>query len=225
LVSPEALLAVLMDYSVTHISLYIGCAENLCHKMLQRYAEVGQVEVPVPPYRGFHVRPATLISKLVLHYGSHVRMQMDEEVYDAGSALELFRANEKINAQKRRRLAAEIVRLKVVPEWATGKDVKAVVREAVLTLVEQSKLILYEQPLQLPDGPARKQGTTLEKVIDEVAQLLALGKVDVDTELTATFIGDKRVLADIRLLAESGYGEDSFGNNIQLPDKLAYLRR
>jgi len=33
------------------------------------------------------------------------------------------------------------------------------------------------------------------------------------------------VLADIKLLAESGYGEDKLGNNIPLPEKLAYLRQ
>jgi len=227
LLSPYDLLRVLMNYSVTYISLYIDCAENLCREMLKRYAEIGQVEVQVPPYRGFHVRPATLISKLVLHYGSEVRMQLDDELYDASSPLELFRANEKINAQKRKFLATEIVRLKLVPGWATGKDFKTIVRDAVLMLAENSKLIMYEQPLQLPDEPAQKEkeGTLLQKVSDEAAQLLTLGKIDIDPDLTVTFIGDKRVLADIQLLAESGYGEDSFGNNTPLPDKLAYLRR
>ncbi len=224
LVRPDDLIKVLMNYSITYICLYIDCAENLCREMLKRYAEVGRIEVHVPPYRGFHVRPATLISKLVLHYGSEVRMQLDDEFYDARSPLELFRANEKINAQKRKFLATEIVRLRLVPQWATGKELKTVIRDAVLMLAEKSKLILYEQPLQIPDEPARKEGTLLEKVIDEVAQLFALGKIDIDTDLTVTFIGDKRVLADIKLLADFGYGEDKFGNNVPLPEKLAYLR-
>ena len=225
LVKADELLAVLMNYSVTSISLYIDCAEYLCQRMLKRYAEVGRVEVSVPPYRGFHVRPSTLISKLVLHYGSEVRMQMDEENYDACSPLELFRANEKINAQKRRWLASEIVRLKLVQEQAGRSDISAVVRGVVLTLAGQGKLILYEQPLQLPDEPTGKEGTLLEKLTDEMARLLAMGKIDVDANLTATFIGDKRVLADVKLLAESGYGEDNFGNNVPLPEKLGYLRR
>lgn len=224
-VEAEALLDVLMKYSISHISIYIDCAVHLCHDMLKRYAEVGKTEVPVPPYRGFHVRPSTLISKLVLHYGSKVQMELDEETYDASSPLELFRANEKINFQKRKHLAAEIVRLKLVPEWAHGKDTKTIIRDVLMSLAEQSKLILYEQPLQLPDKSARQEGTLLQKVTDEVAQLLVLGKIDITTNLTATFIGDKRVLADIKLLAESGYGEDSFGNNIPLPEKLSYLRR
>ncbi len=225
LVKGDTLLEVLMLYSVTHINLYIGCAENLCHEMLKRYAEVGEIEVPVPPYRGFHVRPSTLIAKLVLHYGSKVQMNISNEVYDASSPLELFRANEKINAQKRRWLAAEIVRLKLAAEENSHDDIQTFTRSVVLKLAESSKLILYEQPLQLPEDPARKEGLLVEKVIDEMARLLAIGKIDVDVKLKTRFVGDKRVLEDIRLLAESGYGEDNFGNNVPLPDKLSYLRR
>lgn len=225
LVKADALLNVLMKYSITHINLYIGRAEQLCREMLKRYAEIGQIEVDVPPYRGFHVRPSTLISKLALHYGSELQMELDDEVYDASSPLELFRANEKINAKKRRWLAAEIVRLGLVQQGWGQKDTKTVVREVVLALAGDSKLILYEQPLKLPDQPAQKEGNLLERVVDEMARLLAMGKVDVDARLTAKFIGDKRVLAAIELLAESGYGEDKFGNNVALPEELAYLRR
>jgi hypothetical protein len=225
IVNAKELLDVLMRYSITHINLYISCAEHLCHEMLKRYAEVGEIEVAVPPYRGFHVRPSTLIAKLALHYGSSIQLELDDEVYDASSPLGLFRANEKINAQKRRWLAAEVVRLKLLQEQNHQSDFNAIVREVVLTLAGQSKLILYEQPLQLPEEPARMEGTLLEKIVDEMARLLAMGKIDVDTKMTTKFIGDKRVLADIQLLAESGYGEDKFGNNIPLPEKLTYLRR
>lgn len=225
LVEADALLNVLMKYSITHINLYIGRAEQLCHEMLKRYAEIGQIEVDVPPYRGFHVRPSTLISKLALHYGSELQMELDDEVYDASSPLELFRANEKINAKKRRWLVGEIVRLGLVQQGWGQRDTKTVVREVVLALAGRSKLILYEQPLKLPEQPAQKEGNLLERVVDEMARLLAMGKIDVDARLTAKFIGDKRVLAAIELLAKSGYGEDKFGNNVALPERLAYLRR
>lgn len=226
LVEAEALLDVLMKYAVTHINLYITCAENLCHEMLKRYAEVGWIEVPVPPYRGFHVRPSTLISKLVRHYGSEIQMELDGKVYDASSPLELFRANEQINAQKRRWLAAEIVRQSLVQEVnGRGKNIDDVVRHIVLKLAENSQLLLYEQPLQLPEAPADQEGTFLERVVDVMARLLAMGKIDAESNLEAKFIGDKRVLCDIRLLANSGYGEDNFGNNIPLPERLSYLRR
>ncbi|MBN2592738.1 MAG: hypothetical protein JXA81_04455, partial [Sedimentisphaerales bacterium] len=64
-----------------------------------------------------------------------------------------------------------------------------------------------------------------QRVTDEMARLLAMGKIDIETDLNAKFIGDKRVLADIQLLADCGYGEDKFGNNIPLPEGLKYLKR
>jgi hypothetical protein len=225
LVDPDALLTMLMNYSVRFVSLYLGCAQRLCHAMLKRYIDVGRIELPVPRYRGFHVRPSTLISRLVLHYGSEVSMELEDEKYDAGSPLELFRANEKMNAQKRRWLASEIVRLGLVPKELTNSDITAIIRSVVITLAERSRLVIYEQPLHLPEGLTRKDGTLLEQVIDEIAQLLAIGKIDVDADLKVTFIGDKRVLEDIKLLSEYGYGEDKFGNNVTLPEKLEYLRR
>ena len=224
LVTREELLAILMNYSVAYISCYITRTERLCKDMLKRYIEVGRIEVPIPPYRGFHVRPATLISKLVLHYGSEVRMELEGESYDAASPLELFRANEKINAHKRRRLSAEIASLELICEDSGNKSITDSVQGIIKALAKQNKLIIYEQPLQLPQNLQLKEGTLLEQTIDEIARLLAIGKIDINVNLKAKFIGDKRVLADIELLAESGYGEDNFGNNISLPKELAYLR-
>jgi hypothetical protein len=225
IVNSERLLSALMEYSVTHISLYIDRAVHLCQEMLKRYAEVGQIELPIPQYRGFHVRPSTLIAKLVQHYGSEVRMQMNDEVYDARLPFDLFRANEKINAQKRFWLKKEIADLKIIEEQNKQQDIEAIVVGIVLTLAGRAKIIMYEQPLVLPPERAKVDGTLTEKIISEVTQLLTLGKIDVDIRITAVFTGDKRVLHDINLLAESGYGEDKFGNNVPLPDKLAYLRQ
>lgn len=224
-VERDELLSALMGYSITFIDQYIGSAVSLCQEMLQRYAEVGQIEVAIPRYRGFHVRPSTLVAKLVLHYGSKVQMHLADDVYDAAAPLDLFRANEKINAQKRRWLAQEIVRLDLVPENLESTDLISVVRSIALDLAAKGKLILYEQPLQLPDRLCPTEGTLIEKVTNETGRLLAMGKIDIGTDITAHFVGDKRVLADIKLLAECGYGEDRFGNNVALPDKLGYLRR
>jgi hypothetical protein len=225
LVEKDALLGILMKYSLSFVSMYVGCAQHLSQEMLKRYSEISTIEVPVPVYRGFHVRPATLISKLVLHYGCDVKMEIDKEYYDAASSLELFRANEKINAKKRRWLAKQIINADLVPQQSAQTDISEGVRSVVLTLAEQGKLILYEQPLEVPQTIGRGEGTLLEKVKYGIAQLLAIGKIDIATDIKARFIGDKRVLADIKLLVDNGYGEDSFGNNITLPHKLEYLRR
>ncbi len=227
-VDSAALQDILIGFSLTYSNLYLDCGQRLCQEMLKRYAEVGQIEVPAPHYRGFHVRPATLVARIVLHYGSTVRMELEGDTYDASSPLDLFRANEKINARKRRWLAAEIARLPL-REDAIGQDqIKAAVLDRVLKLAEDGKLIIYEQPLQLSTELtelSRQEKSLLERVNAEIARLLAIGQIDISTGLTIKFTGDKRVLADIALLAENGYGEDSFGNNIPLPKTLSYLRR
>ena len=95
----------------------------------------------------------------------------------------------------------------------------------VFKLAEQKKLIIYEQPLKLSEKLEENTGELLELVSREISQLQATEQIDINIELTTTFIGDKRVLADIALLAKFGYGEDRFGNNVALPKGLAYLRR
>ena len=225
LVKDDELLAILMNYSITYISLFIDRAVHLCQEKLKRYAEVIRMELPVPQYRGFHVRPSALVARIVRHYGSEVGMHIDKEVYNARLPFDFFRANEKINAQKRRWLKEEIVRLNLIHEGTGVVDLDSIVLGIVLTMAGRGKLIMYEQPLILSEEPARKQGTLFEKVVDEMARLLAMGKIDVESHITAIFEGDKRVLDDIKLLAESGYGEDKFGNNVPLPEKLKYLRR
>ncbi len=225
LVEPETLLQIMLNYSIHFVVQYLTCAEKLCRDMLKRYTEIETIEVPVPPYRGFHVRPSTLVSKLVLHYGSDVTMELDGEEYDAKSPLELFRANEKINAQKRKALAAEILRLNLLPESTAEQDIRKVIRSILIALSEKGNLIVYEQPLQIENPPVRAGASLLEQVNDEIARLQVTGKIDIVTDTRVRFTGDKRVLEDIQLLAENGYGEDRTGSNIPLPEGLHYLRK
>ncbi len=225
LVDPERLLETLIHYCIHFVSRFLDCAELLCQNMLKRYTEITQIEVPVPPYRGFHVRPSTLISKLVLHYGSEVKMKLEGDTYEASSPLELFRANEKINAHKRRSLAQEIINLELTSSKTDEANSHKVIRNVIMTLAERGKVIIYEQPLKIEEKPFQPEANLLEQVTDEIAKLLVTGKIDIGTDILAVFVGDKRVLEDIKLLADNGYGEDNFGNNIPLPDRLQYLRQ
>lgn len=223
-VSTKMLLAMLMDYAMTYAGQYLDHGQRLCQVMLKRYAEVGMAEVPVPSYRGFHVRPATLVAKIVQHYGSDITLELDGQSYDAGSPMAIFRANETINARKRRWLAAEIAQIPLPKGDLNERQIRAAVLDIILTLAQQGKLVLYQQPLELADDFSH-EGILLEKATAEIARLQATGQIDIRTDLTIRFTGDRRVLDDLELLARHGYGEDSFGNNTTLPKELAYLRR
>ena len=111
IVNAVRLLAVLMRFSLAFASRYILVTRSLCHEMLKAYAIQGRIDVPVPRYRGFHVRPSTLVARIVGHYGSEVTMELEGESYNAGVTLDLFRANERINARKKRRLGEEVHRV------------------------------------------------------------------------------------------------------------------
>lgn len=225
-VDAEATLATLFGYAMAFSSDYLAAGQRRSQDILRRYAEPGRLEVPVPCYRGFHVRPSNLVARIVAHYGSEVRMDLDGKQFDAGSPLDLFRANEAINARKRRWLAAEIAR--VHPDRAGALDAAAI-EAAVLAIVHrlagEGRIVLYRQPLQLSDQIGQREGGVLENTVAEIASLQATGQIDIRTDLTVTFIGDKRVLADVDTLARHGYGEDAFGNNVLLPRELCYLRR
>ncbi len=223
-IAPDALLNMLMSYSIAYAGIFLSHGRRFCHTLLKRYAEIGRIEAPVPSYRGFHVRPATLIAKIVQHYGSEVIMQMGGQSYDASSPMDIFRANEKINAQKRRWLVSEIGGFALPTGKLDDGQIRGVVVDVVFKLAEQGKLIIYQQPLQLSEEFSQ-DGILLENVTAELARLQATGQIDIKTDLNITFTGDKRVLSDLKLLAKSGYGEDCFGNNITLPRELAYLRR
>ena len=221
----EDIVCFIRTYSVRYALLYLKAGRDLCQRMLKQYAEIGMVSVPVPRYRGFHVRPSTLVSKIVLHYGSPVLMKLDGETYDASSPLELFRANEKINARKRHWLAAETSALLSQFDSKIEHDVMREVRRIAMTLAEHSKVIIYEYPLPSSSPLEKEEPPGANFIIDELIRLQSMGKIDIDTRLEVTFQGDKRVLNDIQLLAREGYGEDHFGNNVALPPELSYLRR
>lgn len=225
MVRPVSLLSFLIDYCIEYIKLYIESAKKLCHDMLKRYAEIGEICVPVPRYRGFHVRPSTLIALIANHYGSSLEMYLNDQKYNAAIPLDLFRANELINAEKRKGLSLEILKVDTIKNFTLGDDIRTVVHDVLLKLADSGKLVIYEQPLDISDCECRSDLTVIEQVRSEVARLLAIGKIDIVTDLKVKFCGDKRVLEDIKLLAHFGYGEDNFGNNVPLPPRLGYLRK
>ncbi len=223
----EKTLDIIITFFIRYINQYFTAAKDLCRTIIKQYAEVGEISLPIPIYRGFHVRPSTLVAKIVLHYGSDVIMKIGDEEYDASSPLELFRVNEKINAEKRNyinRLIDSRVMLGELTTSNIGQWAKKI-QMVMLDLMDSHKIILYENNLSL-EGNTPQQGETPRDFFKRLLSIfLASGKIDIHSDMKVTFIGDKRVLNDLKILAENGYGEDKYGNNIMLPAKLPYLKR
>jgi hypothetical protein len=223
----DELLSIVFDYLFTYARDYMDSAVHLCRSMILSYSEKKRIEVPIPNYRGFHVRPSTLISKIVAHYGSEVSMYLDGEQYNAASPLDLFRANEAINAMKRRYIA-DLLSKRPELQHPVPKEEEERKKELQILFLEMMKadqLMVYELNIPIDEVSPVGDETVAEFASRCIKHFQSLAKVDVNSNLTVTFEGDNRSLNDLRILAENGYGEDRFGNNIVLTEELAYLRR
>lgn len=226
-ITGEQLRNLVFGYPLSFARSYLESAVQLSQSMIQAYSVQTEITVPIPGYRGFHVRPSTLVARIVLHYGSRVRMVLDGQEYDAAAPLELFRANEAINRTKRRWIAAM---LSSRPELQVPipADFENLIRELQLIfvrLMNSGQIVMYDQDLSFDELQLESESTMADLVARSVRHFMSIAKVDVQSDLMVTFVGDSRALDDIRILAEHGYGEDRMGNNVVLPDVLSYLSR
>ena len=228
-IDERSLLGYLMKYFIAFPEQYILVSQELCKEILKHYAEMGEIQVPIPNYRGFHVRPSTLIAKIVVHYGSDVTMTLGNNEYNAAMPLELFRANEEINHVKRQSVAEHLVKHKLIAQDINALYdtplMKKILRIVFLDLLEKQRIMIYDNNFSFEDLTPLENETLGEFAKRGIALYLAMGKIDIVSDAKVIFRGDKRVLEDIEILAENGYGEDKFGNNIVLPPALSYLRR
>ena len=226
-IGEKEILRMIIDYILAFSARFFEAARELCRDIIHAYAEEGSITVPVPQYRGFHVRPSTLVAKIVNHYGSDVILRMGDQEFSAGSPLELFRVNEAINADKRKTLAAIVCELAATMGSIPRDEgvMKKALRRLMLKLLENHQIVLYETDFSFEDLAYLDNETLAEFATRGIAHFLAMGRIDIRTGMTVEFSGDRRVLSDLKLLAENGYGEDNYGNNIMLPAELGYLRR
>ena len=228
-ISNQKLLEIIIGYFVSFANKYLVETQKLCRDILKSYAVMGEITVPIPSYRGFHVRPSTLIAKIIIHYGSEVQMILGDSVYNAALPLELFRANEELNRRKRNAVASYIINNELIREnmgrQLDEEEMKDILRDVFLDLLENQKIMIYDSDFSFSDITPYETESLPEFIKRTIALYLAMGKIDIISNDTVKFRGDKRVLEDIKILAENGYGEDKFGNNIVLPKELSYLKR
>jgi hypothetical protein len=217
--------SLMLQYSFVYTEFFFKNGLVIARKILHRYINVVTIEIPIPHYRGFHVRPSTLLSQIVRHYGSEVSMEIEGETYDAGSPLELFRANEAINRVKRQRVSKKVVDFIDNMKNKTG-DLYTDFRHIVLSLAEKGAVIIYEAlDLDKENLNAKSHITLEDYVMEGIARLMSMAKIDICVSLKARITGDERTLSDMAVFAQQGYGEDRYGHNIPLPSALPYLHR
>jgi len=224
-----SILDVMGNYALFYCTKFLQKGKQLSEDTVMDYSQITAKPIPIPIYRGFHVRPSTYIAKIARHYGADMRMHLGDEVYDASCVFDLFRANEKINMEKRHLVAQKLLHAQHLTAISRA-ELHQVIRRELHYLIDQRVIVRHREisPEDLKASDlTSKDMLTPEEVrgcMNEVmTRLLALGKIDIIMPLLVTFIGDKRAIHDIDILARTGYGEDPQGNNIPLPADLSYL--
>ncbi|MBD3305876.1 hypothetical protein GF339_05785 [candidate division KSB3 bacterium] len=222
------ILDVMGNYALFYCTKFLQKGKQLSEEAVMDYAQITSKRIPIPIYRGFHVRPSTYIAKIARHYGAEIQMHLEDEVYDASCVFDLFRANEKINMEKRRLIAKKLLSAQHITPTASNA-LSQVMRRELKYLIDEKLLIVHQEilPEDLNIADVEKDLLTAEEVRSLInaliTRLLALGKIDITMPLAVTFVGDRRPLRDIEVLAKSGYGEDEKGNNVPLPEEISYL--
>jgi len=223
----EMLLKILFEYALKFSESYLIAFHDLSQDILREYTEESWVRLPIPNYRGFHIRPSTLVSRIVVHYGSQVFIEFEGRRFDASKPLEIFRINEKINSLKRRNIASKISELDYFSDASpvNERNYRQLLQKVFFRLLEEKSIVMYESNFSFDDMKFDHGESLLEISRKAVSRYLALGRIDITNDMTVVFHGDKRALNDLKILADCGYGEDNYGNNTLLPRELAYLQR
>lgn len=223
------MLEIFFEYFIAYAEKHLRETQKLCRLLIKSYAVQGSIKVPIPNYRGFHVRPSRLIARIVAHYGSEVKMILGEGEYNAADPLELIRANEEINRRKRNSALRYIMENNIVDDRSCSscdaKTFQNILRTIFFELLKTNKILMYQTDFLFEDVKCNKEDTLAEHVKRIITRYMAEGKLDIMSDEVVSFLGDMRVLEDIKTLANHGYGEDALGHNIPLPSTLEYLRR
>jgi len=104
--------------------------------------------------------------------------------------------------------------------------------EGTVELNIPQKMGFHLRPATLTAKVVNFYGSKVQMIVGsdkfDAASVLSItwagGKIAREEIKKVTFVGDKRALKDLEILASVNYGEDSMGKDLPLPKELSYLR-
>lgn len=219
---------IILKYLAKYIGLFLTEARAVCSTLLRKYCVNKTVEVKVPPYIGFHVRPSSLIAAIVLHYGCDVKMRLGDVEYDAGSYPNIAMANGFLDQKKR---AFLIEKLKDMDFSNLEKQVAAgifspqdAIRQAIIKLANLGLLRIYSDTLNIDTIPKDATTDFKETLFNDIIFLIRNDRqLGIVYDATVTFTGPEQAINDIAALANANYCESERGLDLPLPRQLDYL--
>ncbi|MCX8044255.1 MAG: HPr family phosphocarrier protein [Desulfobacterota bacterium] len=90
LVPRDKIFNVIINFALYFYTQFLRDGHAIAEQLLKDFTVVETITVPVPQGLGFHLRPSTLVAKIVNHYGSKVTMLVNGREFDAGSVIDIM---------------------------------------------------------------------------------------------------------------------------------------
>jgi phosphotransferase system HPr-like phosphotransfer protein len=90
IINKERVLESAINFSLVYANEHLQEGTTQAHKILSAYTEIDTIELKVPEGLGFHLRPSTLVAKVVNYYGSNVVMIVKDKRFNAASPIEIM---------------------------------------------------------------------------------------------------------------------------------------
>ena len=100
IINKELLLESTLNFSLYYAHAYLQEGTAQAHRILEAYTEIDTLELKVPEGLGFHLRPSTLVAKVVNYYGSTVVMIVKDKRFNACSPIEMMWAGGMLKREK-----------------------------------------------------------------------------------------------------------------------------
>jgi phosphotransferase system HPr-like phosphotransfer protein len=89
-INKELLLEHVINFPLYYAQGYLQEGATRAHNILKAYTEIDTIELKIPEGLGFHLRPSTLVAKVVNYYGSTVMMIIKDKRFNASSPIEMM---------------------------------------------------------------------------------------------------------------------------------------
>lgn len=90
IVSGPQLVEEALSFTLHYLIRLFESSKVLAESVLNALVQIVTYELPVPKRLGFHARPSTRVARVVQHHGAHVKMLVDDQVFNASSVLEML---------------------------------------------------------------------------------------------------------------------------------------
>jgi len=127
IVSRKQVLDTIINFALYYYTLFIKEGISLAESVVANYTIVDSITLNVPQGLGFHLRPSTLVAKVVNNYGLKTAMVVNNKEFDAASVIDLMWAagmikKEGITAVEFRGDKKTLHDLKILAEANYGED-------------------------------------------------------------------------------------------------------